>query len=76
MRLEQRLQAFIAARGALLDEMGELDPDLLVAKPLAGKWSILEIIEHLVLAERAVFRGLPDPSQLVGNERGMGHRVR
>lgn len=76
MRLERRLQAFNAARGALLDEMEALDPDRLVAKPLAGKWSILEIVEHLVLAERAVFRGLPDPSLLVGNERGLGHRVR
>ena len=76
MRLVQRLQVFNAARVALLDEMEDLDPNLLVVKPLAGKWSILEIIEHLVLAERAVFRGLPDPSLLVGNERGLGHRVR
>ena len=76
MRLERRLQAFNAARSALLDEMEALGPDRLVAKPLAGKWSILEIVEHLVLAERAVFRGLPDPSHLVGNERGLGHRFR
>ena len=30
-------------RGALLDEMGALDPAQLVARPLAGKWSMLEI---------------------------------
>lgn len=76
MRLERRLQAFNDARDTLLDEMANLDPGVLVARPLAGKWSILEIIEHLVLAERAVFQGLPDPSRLAGNARGLGHRVR
>jgi hypothetical protein len=76
MRLDSRLHAFNAMRGALLDEMEALDAAVLVAKPFAGKWSILEIIEHLVLAERAVFKGLPDPSRLVERERGVGHRVR
>ena len=76
MRLERRLQVFNERRGALLDEMEELDPGALVAKPLGGKWSMLEIIEHLVLAERAVFKGLADPAQLAETERGLGHRVR
>ena len=35
----------------MLDEMEALDPAQLVAKPLPGKWSILEIIEHLAIAE-------------------------
>lgn len=39
MRLERRLQAFNAARGALLDEMEALDPDRLEGKPHAGKSS-------------------------------------
>jgi hypothetical protein len=60
MKLDKRLQTFNEKRGALLDEMGAVDPAKLVAKPLAGKWSMLEIIEHLVLAERAVLQGLPD----------------
>ena len=76
MTLEQRLRAFNEMRGALLDEMEALSPATLSARPLAGKWSILEIIEHLVLAERAVFNGLPDPSRLVERERGVGHRLR
>jgi hypothetical protein len=75
MKLDKRLHAFNEKRGALLDEMGALDPATLVAKPLAGKWSILEIIEHLVLAERAVLQGLPEPSRLNERERRLKHRV-
>jgi hypothetical protein len=74
--LEERLEAFNATRHALLDELGALEPAVLTAKPLAGKWSILEIIEHLVLAERAVFRGMPDPSRLEAGRRGLGSRGR
>ena len=76
MTLENRLQTFDDTRRRLLDEMEALDPALLVAKPVAGKWSMIEIIEHLVLAERAVFKGLPDPSRLVENRRELGHRGR
>ena len=76
MRLNKRLHTFNERRGALLDEMEALDSASLVAKPLAGKWSILEIIEHLVLAERAVFQGLPDQSRLGERKRQMQHRLR
>ena len=64
MRLDKRLQAFDDRRNALLDEMEALEPRKLLAKPLPEKWSILEIVEHLVLAERVVFQGLPEPSRL------------
>ena len=74
MRLDKRLQAFDDKRRALLEEMGALDPVTLVARPLAGKWSMLEIIEHLVLAERAVLQGLPELSQLREQERRLKHR--
>ena len=76
MTLENRLQAFDDTRRLLLDEMEALDPAMLTAKPIPGKWSMIEIIEHLVLAERAVFKGLPDPSRLVATRRGLGNRVR
>jgi len=74
--LEARLRAFDAARRALLDELGALEPAVLSAKPLPGKWSILEIVEHLVLAERAVFKGMPDPLRLDARERGLGDHAR
>lgn len=76
MSLEIRLQTFNEMRGALLDEMEHMDGGSLVAKPLAGKWSILEIIEHLVLAERATFKELPDPSRLGSVSRGLWDGVR
>lgn len=75
MKLNQRLQAFNEKRSALLDELGALDPAMLVAKPLAGKWSMLEIVEHLVVAEKAVFQGMPDPSQLRERPRRLKDRV-
>jgi hypothetical protein len=71
-----RLEAFDAARLALLDELESLGPAVLTARPRAGKWSILEIVEHLVLAERAVFKGMPDPSRLEAAERGPGSHAR
>src|SRR6266540_4254435 len=74
MRLDKRLQTFNEKRRALLDEMEALDPQKLVAKPLAGKWSIIEIIEHLVLAERAVFQEMPEPSRLSERERRLRDR--
>ena len=76
MTLENRLQAFDDTRRGLLDEMEALDPALLVAKPIPGKWAMIEIVEHLVLAERAVLRGLPDPLRLMERNRDLGHRVR
>lgn len=76
MNIERRLRAFNDMREALLGEMEALDPVALSTKPLAGKWAINEIIEHLVLAERAVFKGLPDPAQLLVNERGLKHQAR
>jgi hypothetical protein len=71
-----KLRAFNETRRALLDELEALDPAMLTAKPRAGKWSMLEIVEHLVLAERAVFKGLPDASRLVDGERGPGNHAR
>jgi hypothetical protein len=76
MRLNRRLQAFDVQRNALLDEMETLEPGKLLARPRAGKWSILEIVEHLVLAERVVFQGLPEPSQLKIREPRPKDRVR
>jgi hypothetical protein len=64
-QLQRALQAVDKSRCALLDELEVLGSKTLVAKPLPGKWSILEIVEHLVLAEREVLQNLPDPSELV-----------
>lgn len=76
MTLQTRMQAFEASRVALLAEMEAMEPEALLATPRAGKWSMLQIIEHLVVAERAVLNGLPDPSSLVEKKRRLKHRVR
>src|SRR3954447_12747248 len=76
MRLDKRLQALDERRNGLLDEMDALEPAKLLVKPIPGKWSILEIIEHLVLAERVVYQDLPDPSQLKVRKPRLKHRIR
>lgn len=68
-RVREMVQALDERRRALLDDVEALDAERLVAKPLPGKWSILENVEHLVLAEREVLRNLPEPSQLVERKR-------
>jgi DinB family protein len=72
---EGQLEVWADDRRRLLDEVERLEPERLTAKPLAGKWSILEIVEHLVLGDREVFQGLPDPSMLVNRPRRVKDRV-
>ncbi len=74
-KLQDRIQALNERRNALLDELETLDAEDLEARPLPGKWSILEIVDHLVVAEREVFHGLPDASQLVERKRGLKARL-
>ena len=76
MKIDKRLQEFNEKRTALLAEMEALEPATLVAKPLSGNWSILEIVEHLVLAERSVFQELAELSRLRDQERSLEHRIR
>lgn len=73
--LETRLRVWDDCRRMLLDEVEGLEPERLVAKPLPGKWSILEIVEHLVMADREVFQGLPNPTHVVGRKRSLRDRV-
>ena len=68
MTLERKLDAYDRERRALLDEMGALDPIHLAFRHFAGEWTILEILEHLALAERAVLRNLPEPSRMEARE--------
>jgi len=76
MSLNRRIRKLKETRAAVLDSLQDLPPEKLVARPRADKWSILEIVEHIALAEREVLRGLPDPALLVGRPRRLKHRVR
>jgi hypothetical protein len=76
LALEKKLDGYDRDRRALLDELDAVDPILLSFGHLAGEWSILEILEHLVLAERAVLLHLPEPSGMKAAERTSGQRFR
>ena len=75
MALERKLDAYDRDRRALLDEADALDPILLSFRHRVGAWSIIEILEHLALAERAVLQNLPEPSRLEAQEPDFRQRV-
>lgn len=74
--LEARLHDWGDQRQRLMDEVQTLSAERLVAKRVPGKWSVIEIVEHLVRADRDVLQGLPNPADLVDRPRGMKDRVR
>lgn len=73
-RAQERIQELDRRRRELLDLAAALPAAALPAKPATGGWSVLEIIEHLVLAERAILLDLPDPATLVDRPRGFRAR--
>ena len=50
----ERLRRIEGKRERLLAGLATLPPGVLEAHPLPGKWSIAEIIEHLVISEEGV----------------------
>lgn len=57
-RLLRRLDRIERLRASLLADLAALPAGALAAHPIEGKWSILEIVEHLVLAEAGFIRAL------------------
>ncbi|MEM1056776.1 MAG: DinB family protein [Bacteroidota bacterium] len=74
--LRHALDAYDARRTALLDEIASVPDVLHAVRSDPGRWSILEITEHLALAEREVLRGLPDPARLVPQSRSLASGLR
>ena len=78
-KLRGKIEEFEEKRVALLDEMEGLEEAVLQARPVEGKWSVLEIVEHLVVAEREVLGGLPEYEALGDSRRsfknGLMYRV-
>ncbi len=60
-KLLQILEESNRERLFLLDEVQALDAENLTAKPQPDLWSILEIVERLVVAEKEALSNLPDP---------------
>ncbi len=59
-QLERRIDRLERQRAALLRELHAMTPGRLVFHPAPGGWSALDLVEHLVLVEEAVLRGIPD----------------
>jgi hypothetical protein len=75
MELEEKIRTFEARRNALLDQLSEIDPEVLSARPEGDKWSPIEIVEHMVVAEREVFLGLPEYADLKVYTRNFKNKV-
>lgn len=73
--IQRQLEEFDAARRALLDDLEKLPEKRLAEHSIPGKWSIIEIVEHLVLGEKEVLAGLPNPSTLKAADRSLKDRL-
>ena len=76
MSLQSLIHSLDVQRLALLVELEALDVETLQAKPGPDAWSILEILEHVVVAERVILQGLPDQAELVVRPRNLPHRIK
>ena len=70
------IQALDDRRQALFQGLEGLAPEVLRASLRPGTWSVLEILEHVVLAERVILQGLPDQTDLVDRPRSLRHRIK
>jgi hypothetical protein len=76
MSFARTLAAYDARRSALLNELAALPVTVITAHPRADKWSMLEIIEHIIRAERVVFDGVATPDRLIARSRTVASRMR
>ena len=56
-------------RTGLLEQLAAMPSDDLIRKPGPGRWTQLQVVEHLVLSEREVLQGLPASAGLVPQKR-------
>lgn len=70
-----RLDAIDARRRVLLDEVATVDAGVLATRPPSGGWSVLEILEHLVLVEVYVLGDLADAGRRPAGRRTLKSRV-
>ena len=74
--LHSLIQSLDDRRSALLEVLDALAPEALQARLQPGTWSVLEIAEHLVVAERVILQGLPVQTELVERPRSFQHRIK
>ena len=71
-----RLDRVGARRDALLDHLATLDPAGLALRPADAGWSLLEVVEHLVVAERDVLGWNRPGGRHEVRPRRLKHRIR
>ncbi len=55
-----RVERIDSKRRALLERVAGMEPDRITRRPAPDRWSIREIVEHLVLAERDIANDFRD----------------
>lgn len=73
--LRDKFERYDRTRLALLDDLVNFNDDQLKRKPGPREWSILQIVQHMVLAERDVMQYLPEPKELIHRKRGLRARI-
>ena len=73
--LARRLDRIEALREEALGLAGRLEPGRLTTPPRPGAWSVLEIVEHLVVGEVDVMGDLTDAAERPGRRRRLRHRL-
>ena len=73
--LREKLQIYDRNRLALLADLERFNDDQLRRKPGPRDWSLLQIAQHMVLAERDVLQYLPEPDDLIARKRGLRARI-
>ena len=73
--LRDQLEIYDQKRNALLDDLEWLNEDQIRGKPGPDNWSVLEIVQHMVLSEREVLQDLPGSKKLTDRKRGFRARL-
>lgn len=75
MTIEQRLRSVQTKRADLMRWIATIAPDRVSTRPRPEKWSIQEIVEHLVLAESDVFGDLDSLAERRSRSRTLKNRL-
>ncbi len=74
-RVRRRLASVHRARDAFLGALAGGDGESLFRRPGPGMWSTVQVLEHVVRAERSVLAGLFDPPGRTGPRRTLKDRL-
>jgi hypothetical protein len=75
MTIAIRLDSIERKRSQLMDFVSGMDATLAAARPRPEKWSVQEIVEHLVLSEAGVFGNLDELGQRRPRSQGFKDRI-